>query len=47
VFFLAFCITGLSLAGVANWINDVFTGTVLFVAVLLSTVLGRRRAVAR
>ena len=47
VFFLAFCITGLSLAGVASWINDVFTGTVLFVAVLLSTVLGRRRAVAR
>jgi ribose transport system permease protein len=47
VFFLAFCITGLSLAGVASWINDVFTGTVLFVAVLVSTVLGRRRAVAR
>ena len=47
VFFLAFCITGLSLAGVASWINDVFTGTVLFVAVLLSTILGRRRVVAR
>ncbi len=47
VFFLAFCITGLSLAGVASWINDVFTGTVLFVAVLLSTILGRRRAIAR
>ena len=47
IFFLAFCITGLSLAGVASWINDVFTGAVLFVAVLLSTILGRRRAVAR
>ncbi len=47
IFFLAFCITGLSLAGVASWINDVFTGTVLFVAVLVSTILGRRRAVAR
>ena len=34
IFFLAFCITGLSLAGVASWINDVFTGAVLFVAVL-------------
>jgi ribose transport system permease protein len=45
VFFLAFCITGLSLAGVASWINDVFTGAVLFVAVLVSTVVGRRRAV--
>ena len=42
VFFLAFCITGLSLAGVASWINDVFTGAVLFVAVLVSTVVGRR-----
>jgi ribose transport system permease protein len=46
VFFLAFCITGLSLAGVASWINDVFTGAVLFVAVLASTIVGRRRAAA-
>jgi ribose transport system permease protein len=44
IFFLAFTITGLSLAGVASWINDVFNGAALFVAVLISTVVGRRRA---
>ena len=27
IFFLAFSVTGLSLAGVANWINDVFNGS--------------------
>jgi ribose transport system permease protein len=44
IFFLAFSVTGLSLAGVANWINDVFNGAALFVAVLISTIIGRRRA---
>jgi ribose transport system permease protein len=44
IFFLAFTVTGLSLAGVANWINDVFNGAALFLAVLISTILGRRRA---
>jgi len=44
VFFLAFTVTGLSLAGVANWINSVFSGAALFVAVLISTVIGRKRA---
>jgi ribose transport system permease protein len=44
IFFLAFTVTGLSLAGVANWINDVFNGSALFVAVFISTVIGRRRA---
>lgn len=44
ILFLAFSVTGLSLAGVANWINDVFNGAALFVAVLVSTVIGRRRA---
>lgn len=44
IFFLAFTVTGLSLAGVANWINDVFNGAALFVAVLVSTIIGRRRA---
>jgi ribose transport system permease protein len=47
VFFLAFCVTGLSLAGFASWVDDVFTGAALFAAVLVSTVVGRRRAVAR
>ena len=42
IFFLAFTVTGLSLAGVANWINDVFNGAALFVAVLISTVIGRQ-----
>ena len=41
IFFLAFSVTGLSLAGVANWINDVFNGAALFVAVLVSTIIGR------
>ena len=44
IFFLAFSVTGLSLAGVENWINDVFNGAALFVAVLVSTIIGRRRA---
>jgi ribose transport system permease protein len=43
IFFLAFSVTGLSLAGVANWINDVFNGAALFVAVLISTIIGRKR----
>lgn len=44
IFFLAFTVTGLSLAGVSDWINDVFDGGALFLAVLVSTVIGRRRA---
>lgn len=44
IFFLAFTVTGLSLAGVENWINQVFNGAALFVAVLISTVVGRKRA---
>jgi ribose transport system permease protein len=44
IFFLAFTVTGLSLAGVASWVNDVFNGAALFVAVLISTLAGRRRA---
>lgn len=44
IFFLAFTVTGLSLAGVANWITDAFYGGALFVAVLVSTLVGRKRA---
>jgi ribose transport system permease protein len=47
IFLLAFTVTGLSLAGVEGWINDVFDGAALFVAVLISTVVGRRRAAVR
>ena len=43
IYFLAFSVTGLTLAGVSNWINDVFNGAALFIAVLVSTVIGRRR----
>ncbi len=44
IFFLAFTVNGLSLAGVADWINDAFNGGALFLAVLVSTIIGRRRA---
>ncbi len=44
IFFLGFTVTGLSLAGVHAWVNDVFNGAALFVAVLISTIIGRRRA---
>ncbi len=43
ILFLSFTVTGLSLAGVANWINDVFNGAALFIAVLISTIIGRKR----
>ena len=44
VFFLAFTVNGLLLAGVENWISDAFNGAALFVAVLISTIIGRKRA---
>ena len=44
IFFLAFTISGLSLAGVESWIGDVCNGVALFVAVIVSTLIGRRRA---
>lgn len=44
IYFIAFTVTGLQLAGVASYINDVFNGAALFIAVIVSTVLGRRRA---
>jgi ribose transport system permease protein len=44
IYFLAFTVTGLQLAGVDPWINDVFNGAALFIAVLISTIIGRRRA---
>jgi ribose transport system permease protein len=44
IFFLAFTVQGLVLAGVSNWIYNVFNGAALFVAVLISTIVGRKRA---
>jgi ribose transport system permease protein len=43
IYFIAFSVTGLQIAGVATWINDVFNGAALFIAVVLSTAIGRRR----
>jgi ribose transport system permease protein len=42
VFFLATSVSGLALAGVDNWVESLFNGTALVLAVSLSTVLGRR-----
>ena len=43
VFFLAMCVSGLALAGVDNWVDSLFNGFALVLAVALSTVLNRRR----
>ena len=43
IFFLATAITGLTFAGVQSFINDLFTGTALVLAVAISAVLRRRR----
>jgi ribose transport system permease protein len=43
-YFIGFSVAGLAIAGVASWISQVFSGAALFLAVVVSTVLGRRRA---
>jgi ribose transport system permease protein len=43
VFFLATSVSGLALAGVDNWVESIFNGAALVIAVALSTVLGRKR----
>jgi ribose transport system permease protein len=45
IFFVAVNITGLTFAGVPNYINDLFTGAALVLAVGFATVLSRRRRV--
>ena len=42
VFFLATSVSGLALAGVDSWVEYVFNGAALIIAVVVSTVLGRR-----
>ncbi|MCX2963229.1 ABC transporter permease [Gordonia aquimaris] len=42
VFFIAISVAGLSLAGAAGWVSDVFTGAALVIAVAASTLVGRR-----
>nr|MDT0667574.1 hypothetical protein [Micromonospora sp. DSM 115978] len=42
VYLLAFTLSGLNLNGVKDWVQDLFTGSALVLAVALSTVLARR-----
>jgi ribose transport system permease protein len=44
IFFLASAITGLTFAGVKDYISDLFTGSALVLAVAISAMLSRRRA---
>lgn len=43
VFFIAISVNGLTLAGAAAWVDPVFTGAALVIAVSISTLLTRRR----
>jgi ribose transport system permease protein len=43
IYFLAAAITGLTYAGVKDYIHDLFTGAAVVLAVAVSTILGRRR----
>jgi ribose transport system permease protein len=43
VFFIAVSVNGLTLAGAAAWVDPVFTGAALVIAVSISTLLSRRR----
>ena len=47
IFFLAINITGLTFAGVQNWINQVFTGLSLVLAIALAAVLSKERKTRR
>ena len=47
IFFLSVNITGLTYAGVENWINQVFTGLTLILAVALAAVLSKERKAKR
>jgi ribose transport system permease protein len=46
VYFLVTGITGLTILGAASWVQDVFYGTALVLAVALSTISRRRAGVA-
>jgi ribose transport system permease protein len=43
VFFVAVSVNGLTLAGAADWVDPLFNGTAVVVAVAVSTVLAHRR----
>lgn len=44
VLFVAVSVNGLTLSGASDWVEPVFTGAALMIAVVLSTALGRLRA---
>lgn len=44
VLFVAVSVNGLTLAGAKSWVDPIFNGAALMIAVALSTVLGRMRA---
>jgi ribose transport system permease protein len=44
VYFIGFSVAGLAIAGVQSWVSQVFSGGALFVAVVISTMIGRRRS---
>jgi ribose transport system permease protein len=43
IFFLAVAVSGLTLAGLEAWIQDVFNGLALIVGVGVSALIGKRR----
>ncbi|MBS1678390.1 MAG: ABC transporter permease [Actinobacteria bacterium] len=43
IFFLAVAVSGLTLAGLESWIQDVFNGLALIIGVGISAVIGKRR----
>jgi ribose transport system permease protein len=47
IFFLAINITGLTFAGVQNWINEVFTGLTLIFAIAIAAILSKERKTKR
>lgn len=47
VFFVAVSVNGLTLAGAADWVDPVFNGAAVVIAVALSTVLAQRRGTAQ
>ncbi len=46
VFFVAVGVNGLTLAGASDWVEPVFNGASIIVAVALSAVLARRRGIS-
>lgn len=47
VFFLAAAVSGFTMAGAQTWVNDVFDGVALLVAISMATWFGRRQGVKR